>query len=179
MSKSTQIKSNTCIYFDLLTDCEPKIRAHFFLLNSYLSIFISAVSWEISKSKSKQHTIKNQSKIWRQNSLNHGAEKIQELGERRRKTKSVQCEKKLRKIRKLYFRVYLHPVPKKGEISKSVDENCPLLGKFFFSLKLDHWFDCFYLNWKLIQTPNLFEFHYQTLLLYNYTRRSSQDLLEL
>ena len=42
LSKSTQIKSNTCIYFDLLTDSEPKIRAHFFLLNSYLSIFISA-----------------------------------------------------------------------------------------------------------------------------------------
>ena len=60
------IKFNDSIHFDLLSDSEPKIRAHFFLLNSYLSIFVSAEKYQNQN---------NNRKIWREISWNHGAQK--------------------------------------------------------------------------------------------------------
>ena len=118
-SKSTQIKLNTCIYFDLLTDSELKIRAHFFLLNSYLSIFVSA------EKSQNQNNNRNICEKYLKNSTVE--EKSREIMVRKKSKNSAKGEEKPSQcsVKKNY------PVPKKGETSKSVDENCPLLRKIF------------------------------------------------
>ena len=118
------IKFNDSIHFDLLTVSEPKIRAHYFSFK-FLSQYFR-VSWELSKSKHSKQQSKSLKRNLREIMVR---KKIQELSERRRKNQVRAMWKKQPKIRNLY----LHPVPKKGEIwSRKVLMKTVLCRDFFF-----------------------------------------------